>query len=422
MRVPLTSSARQLSLVLAFAFTVSAYLWLVSRQFLASYFSDRAVLASLQRAVRWQPGDAEYRHRLGRYSFLIQRSPEAAVESYRAAVGLNPHQARYWFDLAAAYQLLGNVEGQKDALERALFADPTTPDFAWEAGNFYLVQGDTDKALHEFRVVMESDPYLPPAALQLCWRVKPDIDALLRDVVPPKMSVYSTFLDFLTSKKETAAAAKVWTQMVQLRQPLETHFLFDYVRFLIGQREVDQAQVVWQQAASLCALSPYQPSPENLVINGDFSLNVLNGGFDWLYQQSKEVTLALDPTQSHGGHRSLLITFDARAINDAGIRQLVPVKPATRYDFSAYFKAEDMQGAGGPRFAIQDLYTETTYFASDDLKNADFWKEVNGNFTTGPDTKLLVLRIQREPPGIPVRGKLWIDGVRLVEQEQPAEQ
>lgn len=404
--------------MLASVLLVGAYLAVVTSQFLASYFANRTLLASLQRAVRWQPGNAEYRYRLGRYFFLIERSPDAALQSYRAAVGLNPHQARYWFDLAAAYHLLDNVEEQKNALERALIADPTTPDFAWEAGNFYLVQGDTDKALHEFRVVMESDPYLPPAALQLCWRVKPDIDALLRDVVPPKMSVYSDFLSFLVSKKETAASTKLWMQMVQLHQPLEKQFVFDYVRYLIAQHEVDQARAVWQQAASMSGLSAYQPSPGNLVVNGDFSLNVLNGGFDWLYQQSKEVTLALDPTQSHGGHRSLLITFDARAINDAGIRQLVPVKPATAYDFTAYFRAEDVQGAGGPRFAIQDLYTEATYLTSDDLKNADFWKEVSGSFTTGPDTKLLVLRIQREPPGLPIKGKLWIDGIRMVEQEQ----
>jgi hypothetical protein len=52
------------------------------------------------------------------------------------------------------------------------------------------------------------------------------------------------------------------------------------------------------------------------------------------------------------------------------------------------------------------------------LKDADFWKEVGGTFTTGPDTKLLLLRIQREPPGMPIKGKLWIDSVRLVGQEQ----
>lgn len=414
--MPLTSPAGRFSLVLGSVLLVGAYVWLASREFGASYFGGRPDLASLEKAVRWQPGNAEYRYRLGRYFFLVQRAPDAAVQAYRAAVDLNPHQARYWFDLAAAYQLLGNLDEQKAALEQALFADPSTPDLAWEAGNFYLVQGETDKALRELRVVLESDPYLPEAALQMCWRVKPDIDALLRDVVPPKLSVYATFLDLLTSRKETAAAAKVWARMVQMNERLPEQTAFAYVRYLVGQREVDQSRLVWQQAAVLCGLSAYQPSSANLVVNGDFNLNVLNGGFDWLYQQSKEVSLALDPTQSHGGHRSLLITLDARSIDDAGIRQLVPVSPGTGYDFSAYFKSEDMQGAGGLRFAIQDLYSENTYFTSDDLKDADFWKEVSGRFTTGPDTKLLVLRLQRVPIGLPIRGKLWIDGVRLVEQ------
>src|SRR6185369_17027688 len=411
MRISLTSPARKAPLVVASVLLLAGYLWLVSRQVGGAYFSGRADLASLQRAVRWQPGNADYRHRLGRYFFLIQRSPEAAVESFRAAVGLNPHQARYWFDLAGAYQFLGDTDAQKAALEQGLVADSSTPDLAWEAGNFYLVQGETDKALRELRVVMETDPYLPSAAVRLCWRVKPDVDALLHDVIPP--NVYATFLDFLISQKETAAAAKVWTQLAQLRRPLPTPLIFLYIRYLVGQRDVDQARLVWRQASSLCGLSAYQPSPENLIVNGDFSLNVLNGGFDWQYHQSKEVALALDPTQSHGGHRSLLITFDAQAINDAGIGHFVNVQASTAYDFSAYFKAGDIQGAGGPRFALQDLYNETLYFASDELKDADFWKEVSGTFTTGSDTKLLLLHIQREPAGMPIKGKLWIDSIRL---------
>src|SRR5579862_234304 len=343
MRITLTP-ARKISLVAASSFLLAGYLFLIGRELGAAYFSGRPDLANLQRAVRWEPGNADYRHRLGRYFFLIQRSPQAAAESFRAAVSLNPFQARYWFDLAGAYQLLGDLEAQKAALERGLVADSTTPDLAWEAGNFYLVQGDTEKALREFRVVMESDPYLPPAAVRLCWRVKPDADALLGEVIPP--NVYPTFLDFLISQKETAAAAKVWTQLAQLRQPLPPSLIFLYIRFLVGQHDVDQARRVWQQAATLSGLSAYQPSPGNLIVNGDFNLNVLNGGFDWQYHQSKEVALALDPTQSHGGHRSLLITFDAQKIDDAGIAQLVPVQPSTSYDFSAYFKAGDMQGAG----------------------------------------------------------------------------
>jgi hypothetical protein len=417
MRIPLPTRARRVSLFLASILIAGVYCGFTLAEFLAAHFSQTADRLSLQRAIYLQPGNADFQYRLGRYFWLVERSPETAVQSYRAAVSLNPRKARYWFDLAAVYQFLGDTAGQKDALEHAIVADPTTPDVAWEAANLYLVQGETDKALREFRIVLANDPYLPPAALQLCWRVKPDVDALLQDVVPPNAHV--SFLDLLVSKKETAGAAKVWAQLAQLRQPIETRYVFDYMRYLIGQREVDQANLVWQQSAILCGLSAYQQSAKNLVINGDFSLTVLNGGFDWLYHPSNGVALAIDPTQFHDGHRSLLISFDTdkRGIEDVGVRQLIPVQPNSAYNFSAYFRSENIEGAGGPRFAIQDLYSETTYFASDPLKDADSWQEVNGTFTTGADTKLLVLRVQRFPADRPIKGKLWIDGVRLVPAE-----
>lgn len=392
------------------------YTAVAARQYLAAHFSQSSDQVSLQRAVRLDPGNANYHYLLGRNLWLVQNSPNEAIKFIQDATRLNPHQARYWFDLGAVYQLLGDTERQKDALEHALVADPTTPEVAWEAANLYIVDGETDKALKEFRVVLQNDPSLPLSALILCWRIKPDIDVLLRDVVPPVPSVYTQFLAFLISRKETSAAAKVWARIAQLHQPLQAAHIFGYIQYLIGQHDVDQASLVWQQAANFCGLSAYQPTPQNLVVNGDFSLNVLNGGFDWLYHKSPAVSLALDPTQTHMEDRSLAIVFNSSAINDVGILQFIPVQPNTNYDFSAYFKAEDIEGAGGPQFALQDFYTGTTYFASEELKDASFWKQVTGNFTTGPDTKLLILHIPRVPPGSPIKGKLWIDGVRLAQK------
>jgi len=109
-------------------------------------------------------------------------------------------------------------------------------------------------------------------------------------------------------------------------------------------------------------------------------------------------------------------------MEDAGIRQLIPVEPNTDYEFSAYFKSERMQGAGGPRFLLTDGFNGANYFASEELKNADIWKQVDGTFSTGPDTTLLVLRIQRVPPGNAIRGKLWIGGVRLTRRRLRQEQ
>lgn len=419
MRISLDSPIKKVGMLLAAVLAASFYVALTATAFLAAHFSEKPELADLQKAVHLEPRNAEYRYLLGRYFWLVQHSPDNAVAAYRDAVHLNPHQARYWLDLAGAYQMLGDTDAQRDALEHATLAGPTTPEVAWEAANLYIVEGETDKALREFRVVLQNDPYLPYSALELCWRIKPDVDALLRDVVPPMASTDQLFLQFLATKKETDGAAKVWTQLAQLHQPVEKGSVFNYLQYLIAQQQVDQARLVWQQAGYLSGLSAYQPSSENLVVNGDFSLDILNGGFDWLYERSPSVLLALDPTQPHTGNRSLSIVFNSSGINDVGIRQIVPVESNTNYEFSANFKADDIEGAGGPQFVIQDFYKGTIYFSSEELKDADFWKTTSGDFMTGPDTKLLVLHIIRVPAGSPIKGRLWIDGVHLGAKPQP---
>jgi hypothetical protein len=253
--------------------------------------------------------------------------------------------------------------------------------------------------------------------LQFCWRLKPDAEALLHDVIPPLPNVQAGFLQLLVSKKETSAAAKVWQRLVGLHQPFDRNYVYRYVAYLVAEKEVDQAELAWKQAAPLCGVTAYVPNSDNLLVNGDFSLDVLNGGFDWIYHKSRDVSMALDPSQHQSGKRSLRMIFDTRGIEDAGIREMVSVQPNTAYNFSAYFKADGLEGVGGPRFVLQDIYSQQMLFASDDLSNTDSWRQVNGKFTTGPDTRLLVVRVQRNPPGSSMRGKLWIDGLRLVKDD-----
>jgi Tfp pilus assembly protein PilF len=390
------------------------YMVLVGRLFLASVFGERPELSSLQRAARIDTGNAEYRDHLGRYYALVARDPAAAIEHYRAAVQLDPHSARYWFDLASAYQVLGDVPNQTTALKRAIDADPTTPDVAWEAANFYLVQGENEKAMREFRVVLESDPSLANLAIQYCWRINPDVDALLRDVVPAKAAAYFAFLNLLMTKQETAATAKVWTALMATSEKFELRQVYDYFQYLINHKDVNQARAVWQETIPRFGLSSYSPTKDNLIVNGNFNLDVLNGGFDWQYQKQQSVSLTLDPSDFHGGHRSLLINFDGPGVSDAGIRQFIAVQPNTVYEFSAYYKNGEIEGAGGPHFTLQDAYTQAVLYDSDELKETGFWKSVSGAFTTGNDCRLLVLNIKRLPEGSPIRGRLWVDDFRLV--------
>jgi Carbohydrate binding domain len=412
MKITFTPARKRLitgvALVLAGIYTL-----LATRQVVVSWLGDRVELKSLQHAASLDPSNADFRNHLGRYYDLVVRDPATAIGYYRSAVQLNPHSARYWFDLASAYQILGDTPNQTQALEHAIDADSMTPDVAWEAANLYLVQGQNDKALREFRVVMANDSSLAGTSIQFCWRIEPDVDVLLRDVVPRDANAYVAFLELLESKQETAATFKVWDALIQSGQTFESRRVYDYFRYLIKHKEVDQATKVWQQSVSRFGLASYQPTVGNLVVNPTFSLDVLNGGFDWQYEKQSGVSLTYDDRDFHAGRRSMLVTFDGPGISDAGFYQLIPVQPGTSYDFTAYYKNGELEGAGGPHFTIQDMYSQQVYYDSDELKDGSFWKSVDGEFTTSSDCKLVVLHVRRLPAGSPIRGKLWIDDFHL---------
>ena len=418
MKIAFHSAARRWLVMAVAAILTAAYIGLSACQFVAFWLGSHAQLtsqgeAALERAARLDPGNADYRYSLGRYYDLVAHDPATAVRHYRSAVALNPHSSRYWFDLASAYQVLGNTTEQTSALEHAISADSMTPDVAWEAGNFYLVRGENEKALREFRVVIANDPSDAEQAMQFCWRIEPDVDALLRDVIPVRSDAYVGFLTMLESKQETAGAAKVWNALMQTHEPFELRRGYEYINYAIQHKDVDQAVLVWQQLAGRFGLSSYLPSAANLIVNGGFNLNILNAGFDWQYAKQSGVNLTLDPRDFHAGRRSLLITFDGPGISEAGVFQFVAVQPNTAYDFTAYYKSGEMEGAGGAHYTIQDMYTQAVYYESEELKEAGFWKSANGEFTTGPDCKLVVLHVRRLPAGSPIRGKLWIDDFHL---------
>jgi tetratricopeptide (TPR) repeat protein len=534
MEISLNSASRKRLVICTAAVLSLTYVFLTTLLFVASEFGAIPIgdipigeipkLASLQRAARLDPWNADYRYDLGRYYVGVAMDPAAAVEPYRAAVQLNPHSADYWFHLASAYQVLAQTSNQTWALEHAIEADPTTPAVAWEAANNFHVRGDNEldsnaslhyhqEALREYRVVLENDPSLAGLAIQHCWRISQDVEMLLRDVVPATAPAHIALLELLTTpkkvnlstitaplhpgdnnwvytlknpepgaesngwvdasvmlsgytgrasgnnvratitastpttiqivnptgtvtntsedsdsliltiggtKQERAATAKVWAALMATSQSFELQYVYEYLRYLLDHKDVDEARVVWQQAAPRFGLSSYLPTRNNLIVNGNFNLDVLNGGFDWQYQKQRPVALTLDPTEHHGGgNRSLLITFDGSGVSDAGIYQFVAVQPNTTYEFSGYYKNGEFEGAGGPHFTIQDVVTRAVLWESDELKEAgESWKSVSGEFTTTDDCKLLVLRVRRLPEGNPIRGKLWVGDFRLVAQGQ----
>jgi tetratricopeptide (TPR) repeat protein len=418
MQIELRSPFRNTSFAVVCLVFVGLYLQLAHEAYRASRLAAVPNSVNLQKAIRLEPTNAEYYDLLGRNLALSDTSLEDAIANYRISVQLNPYVARYWLDLAGAYQVDGRPHEQEESVNRAVAADPTSPHVAWEAGNFFLVQGNLHEALRHFRVVLANDPGAVDSGLQLCWRSIGDANRILDEVLPPRPDLYISFLRLLMSKQKTDAARTVWNRLIALNQPFSTQLAFPYFRFLIAQQEVGAAQTSWQQLAHLDpSLRPYFPSEENLIVNGGFEENLLGGGFDWWYESRPHVVLAIDTSEFHSGTRSLSVTFDGQGASEAGISQFIPVKPNTEYEFSAEFKAEELETASGPRFAIGDAYTTDSYVLTDDVLGTTPWRLQQSRFQTGPNTNLVLLKIVREPAAPLIRGKFWIDDIRIVEKK-----
>jgi tetratricopeptide (TPR) repeat protein len=417
MRIELRPRVRRFSFAAACFVLVALYLQFALRAFLAAHLAATPVLSNLNKAIRLEPSNAEYREILGRSLALSGTNLDDGIANHRMAVHLNPYDARYWLDLASVYQLAGRINEQEQSVEQAVKADPTTPNVAWEAGLLFLVQGDQEKALRYFRIVFANDPEAVDSALLLCWRATGDANRILDQALPRRPDLYLSFLRLLIYKQEVAAAENVWNHLIALNQEFSTKLAFPYFRLLIAKQEVAAAQTAWQQLAGVDHdLQPYLPSRENLIVNGGFEENVLNGGFDWWYESIAHAALAIDTSEFYDGTRSLSVTFDGLNPADAGILQFVVVRPNTGYEFSAQSRTEDIQSASGPRFSIVDAYTNASYVLTDDLLDTNPWHEQHARFQTGPNTNLVLLRIVRLPSVPLIRGKLWIDDLRLVEK------
>ena len=397
-------------------FALGLYVAAIARHFEASQLAARLDPISLNRAARLEPWNALPRWELGRYSLFVAQNPTAAVANLQGAVTLNPHVARYWLDLAAAYEVTGNVERQLFALQQAVGNEPTAPDVAWEAANFYLAHNDLQRALSLFRVAMANDPEQMNAALRLCWRATRDINPMLAEAVPPEPGAYFAFLRLLAEDGQTAPAEAVWNHLQGLGQPFPVADAFPFFDYLISQHQTAAAIQVWQQLLARRPNLEAYVEPGNLIVDGGLERAFLNGGFDWRYSSADATELSVDNSEFHGGNQSLRMVFKGPGIGDLGFMEYVPVKPNTDYRLQAYTKAEDLESASGPRLAVFDAYSGRQYALSDDSLGTTGWREQSADFRTAPETSLVVVKATRVPGDPLIKGKFWLDDVSLAQR------
>ncbi len=414
MRVSLRTRRGQAAFALSCVFLAGIYGYRLAQSFRAWRAANSMTVDGSRLAIRLEPDNAQHRRQLG--LLLTYSGPESWQEAAAilgGAARLNPHSARAWLDLAKAYRLLGDEGGERDALRRAADAEPMNSEVAWELGNMLLSSGDWTGALRKFRIVVEDDPNAAERVYDLCWRAKHDVTGLLEIAIPPDPEYYATLLRIVVSSKDAFAARRVFEGMLGLHTPLHPQLVFPYLQFLLTSQLGDSAGQAWNELISTdTALNAYARG-RNLIVNGGFEANILNGGLDWRYARTDGVTAAIDTADVRTGNRSLALSFDG-AMDSTGVYQILLLEPGREYRFRASHKTSELFTASTPRFVLTDTSDHTELMLSPELPGGSTgWQETEMTFRAGPNTRVAVLTLIRRPGKSLIRGQVWIDDVEL---------
>ena len=414
MRIELDRRRNQILFVSLSLALAGTFLFKVQNHYRASRYAADISQPSLEAAVRLEPGSAEYHDLLGRLYLYSLQDPAEAGKQLREAVDADPNTSRYWLDLAAAEGMLGQVDRQRAALRSALKVDPKTPKVAWEAGNFFLMDGNVEPALDSFKTVLEYDPLSLHPAVDLSWRATHDVQMVLAHAMPRKLDPHLELIRILIAQDRLQDAMTVWRALVQIDTPKISDAM-PFVEHFIHKRDIPDAQEIWSAMAKNSASLRPSSGEGNLIVNGDFDEEIVPGGFSWRLQPPASQSTRIDTQEIHGGTSSVSFDFAGPSFGDYGFSQLVPVKPKQNYDLQVSAKCQEITSAEGPRLMVEDAFTHAPLAIGQEWQGTHGWDEQHILFSTKPETQLVRIFVGRTGPGL-IRGKLWLDNIRMFER------
>src|SRR5713226_2053749 len=407
-------AARFAVLVLALVLAVTLSFFSV-RNARAAIEAGLGTRAGYEAAARLEPTNPENWYLLGRYwqYTLDDPDPTRAIVNFRHALSLNPRYADAWLDLGAVSESEGDLSGARNAY-------PVSAAVAWRYGNFLLRQGEVPQALAEIRRAVYSDPKRSAEAFSRCWRVDPNVESVLGNVIPPDRAAYLDVIRELAAADQLAAALVVWQRLVSLHPRMSPADVISFADFLIQKGHFDDAHRIWQEAFQLSDVVTGDP-PGSVLWDGGFESNVRGGGFAWAFPApSPGVQTVLDRRQKHTGKQSLRLFFDGkRNTNYDGVCTNAEVRPETTYRFSAWVRTQALTSDEGVRFRLSWFSDSRAsgFTDSQDSRGTQPWTPVEMPWTSGKDVRRARVCVLRNPSrGLDARiqGTAWIDDISLV--------
>ena len=422
MQIAITPKAVRWLLIVAEIAVLAVLIVWVGRGCVADILSKMPTAGNLERAVKLDPGNAEFPMRLGS---LYEYSPVdmqvgKAEEEFRRAAHLDPYDAQTWLDLSAALQFQGRSEEAEACRRRVDLMAPNLPAYQWPLANFYLLQGSTDEALRHFKLVLAGTSQYDTNVFTLAWKASGDAGKILQELIPERAQTEFSYLNFLISQHRLDDAEPVWKRILDGGDEFSPKDASPYIDTLIDGHKPGQAYQVWTDLQHKGLIrSSSAPSGTNLIFDGDFEDEFLNFGFAWRIIPLEGVYAGVNSSIYHSPSHALMVQFSGKDnLQFEHVYQYVKVASGQAYHLQALMKTEGITTDSGPRLEVFDAYNPTVLDKlTDDLTGTtDAWTTVPLDFVTGPKTEMLVVRLKRLPSkkiDNLIAGRVWLDDVRL---------
>ncbi|HWY44395.1 MAG TPA: carbohydrate binding domain-containing protein [Candidatus Sulfotelmatobacter sp.] len=397
-----------------------------------AYFSIRAARAAhaiglntregYEQAVRLEPGDARNWYLLGRffqYDF-DQPDPAAALHAFMVSRSLDPFSADTLLDLATNYEDAGKIKDARAAYLQAKQVYPLSAEVLWRYGNFLLRQNELAPAFSEIHRAVELDPKRGAEAFFRCYRVVPDVNEILDDVIPPNLQTHLDIISDLTNDNQLDVALLVWSRANILPGTLNLLFVTSLANALIQNNRAEEVALLWRQATGKLA-APIPPDPPRSVLwDGGFESGFSLGGLGWHFSPViKGVLVALDTQEKHSGNQSLELMFAGRSnVSFSDVCHWAAVEPGRSYQFSSWIRTKALTTEQGVRFT---LYANTqgnwTGVPTAEIHGDQPWTNVTLAWTAPTDVALVNVCVSRFQSGMAdhdIAGIAWVDDVSLV--------
>ncbi|HYJ86871.1 MAG TPA: tetratricopeptide repeat protein [Pyrinomonadaceae bacterium] len=395
--------------------------WYLGNTIAANVMPSTEQLATAEMAVRMAPKDPLSHWRLGK---LIQTEFHSdqinrVVAEYEQAVSLAPNDYRFWMDLGGALEQAGEIDKAEKALRTAVKLAPAYAFPRWYLGNLLIRDGRYSEAFAELQRASDANEKFQPQLFNLAWQInKTDFEAL-KAAIGDTPGTRAEFSKYLVGRGKLDEGLQLWNSLTESEKKPNRAAADSIISSLIAGKHFHNAMAIWNDVTP----AAHHRAQLGQFVDPGFEyefVNVPGAVFGWQVPSTSQLQIAVDPTVSHTGSRSLKFVFQVRnQLDEIKVSQLVPVEANTQYDFEWYLKTNKLVSAATPVLVVTDADDDAVLATSQPAPiGENDWQRGFLTFKTGAKAEALRLKMNRascdaDSPVCPIYGNVWYDDFNL---------